>query len=127
VYGYGRNNTTRGGRGFSDNGGSMIDFISGTVLGCGWASAVVNNSGGVTRDMISLENTYTQSVSGTNTNNTWNLSITDAEWESPGPLRWDYSLDATSPCIGAGVSGGNLGASDVALELAKEWLAKDLT
>lgn len=32
-----------------------------------------------------------------------------------------------SACIGAGEAGGNLGASEVALKIAKEWLAKDLT
>lgn len=35
---------------------------------------------------------------------------------------FDFSLDAGNPCIGADSVGGNLGASDVALLLAKKWM-----
>jgi hypothetical protein len=68
------------------------------------------------------------------------LSIADPEFASV--LAKDYSLANTSTCIGVAILEGignsleaqpttgtadNLGASEVALEIAKEWLAKDLT
>jgi hypothetical protein len=68
------------------------------------------------------------------------LSITDPDFA--GAASGDYSLAATSDCLGEGVkesignslatqpttgTADNLGASEVALEIAKEWLAKDLT
>lgn len=52
-------------------------------------------------------------------NNTWDLSITDAQFSNPA--AYDWSLGAGSPCIGAGQGGINLGASRVALELMRRW------
>lgn len=57
--------------------------------------------------------------------NTWNLGITNASFADAG--GGDYSLAEGSACIGAGISGGNLGASEIALAIAMEWLAKDLS
>jgi hypothetical protein len=131
--GTGADNTAKGcfsydcGRGFEDNGGTRVTFLSGTATACDWVG--VNGPTGTTvvRDMISLANDAPNSnIGGTASNNTWNLGITNAGWESPGTPDWDYSLSDTSGCLGVGVSGGNLGASTVALALAKEWLQKDL-
>ena len=57
--------------------------------------------------------------------NTWDLSIANPAFADVS--AHDYSLASGSACIGAGEAGGNLGASEVALKIAKEWLAKDLT
>lgn len=69
---------------------------------------------------IALNNTvYNQSVAGSQTNNTWNLSITNASFSDVS--NGDWSLDTGSACIAAGTSGANLGASVVALALLKKW------
>ena len=56
--------------------------------------------------------------------NTWNLGIEDPGFADPE--LFDWSLGPGSRAIGAGHDGGNLGASDVALRIAKQWLARDL-
>ncbi len=90
---------------------------------------------GVSRDCISLLNAAagnqgaTYSVyAGSFYNHAfgnWNLGISAPAFADP--VTNDWSLASGSPAIGAGVSGGNLGASTIALEIAREWLAKDLT
>jgi hypothetical protein len=96
-----------------------------------------DNSGmtGTANDCISLNNTASGNQGATysvyagsfynHSFNNWNLGISAPAFASPAAFDW--SLGAGSPAIGAGIAGGNLGASDVALEIAKEWLAKDLT
>lgn len=115
--------------GFNQNSATTVTFLRCTATASGWAGIRDAGTGTVITDCIALGNptNFTDDGSTTDTYNTWNLSITDAGWASPGTPDWDYSLDTGSACIGAGVSGGNLGASDVALRIAKEWLAKDLT
>lgn len=61
---------------------------------------------------------------GTQSNNTWNQSITNPQFADVA--NHDYSLLPGSPAIGSGVSGGNLGASTIALENAKIWLNRNL-
>lgn len=66
--------------------------------------------------------------------NTWNdpsgaggngdFPIDDPQFASPG--SGDWSLGASSNARGAASDGDNLGASEVALKLAKEWLAKGI-
>ena len=69
---------------------------------------------------IALNNTlYDTSVAGPQTLNSWNLSITDADFAAIA--SGDWSLVPASACIGAGSGGANLGASDVALALLKTW------
>lgn len=69
---------------------------------------------------IAMNNTlYDTSVAGPQTNNTWNLAVTDASFAAVA--SGDWSLGSGSACIGAGSGGANLGASDVALELLKKW------
>lgn len=72
--------------------------------------------------IISLGNTYTHYAGTytTHTYNTWNLSITDASFSDTA--NYDWSLGTGSDCIGAGPTSNNIGASDVALLLAKEWI-----
>ena len=53
------------------------------------------------------------------------LSISNPLFAATG--SWDYSLASGSAAIGVGLGGDNLGASAIALEIAKEWLAKDLS
>ncbi len=60
----------------------------------------------------------------THESNTWNLGIDDPGFADPE--LFDWSLGPGSRAVGAGHDGGNLGASDVALRLAKHWLAQDL-
>ena len=57
--------------------------------------------------------------------NTWNLSITNPQFADAN--GYDFSLASGSACIDAAHDGGNIGASTLALNIAKEWLAKDLT
>ena len=103
-------------------------IVRNTVVDCG-SSGVQAGSGtsAVVRDNISLGNgsNYTEYASIPDSYNTWNLGITNAGFENTGDRN--YSLAAGSACLGAGVSGGNLGASDIAIAIAHEWLAKDLT
>jgi hypothetical protein len=90
---------------------------------------------GTATDCISLNNTGTGNQGATysvyagtyytTTYCNWDLSISDPSFYDTA--NYDWSLAAGSSAIGAGISGGNLGASDVALKIAKEWLAKDLT
>lgn len=51
--------------------------------------------------------------------NSWNLSITNGGYVAASK---DWSLDAGSAAIGAGEGGVNLGASNVALAIAKYWM-----
>lgn len=61
----------------------------------------------------------------TATFNSWNLGISNPLFADAA--NHDYSLAVGSDAIGASSTGGNLGASTVALELAKYWLSQDLT
>lgn len=64
-------------------------------------------------------------TSATSTNNSWNLGVTNPMFGDVS--EGDYSLLSGSSAIGAGTGGKNLGASVVALELAKKWLNRDVT
>lgn len=57
--------------------------------------------------------------------NTWQLGITDPDFADVD--EHDYSLSEESPAKGVGLGGENLGASTIALEIAKKWLNRDLT
>jgi hypothetical protein len=58
-------------------------------------------------------------ANATEVNNTWTLGISDPDFSDAA--TYDFSLAPTSSAIAAGISGGNLGASEVALNIAKEW------
>lgn len=53
------------------------------------------------------------------TYDTWTLGISNPLFANAA--GGDYSLTASSPCIGVGSTGGDLGATDVALQLWKDW------
>lgn len=70
----------------------------------------------------------------TGSHNSWNAPE-DAGGNANFPIgspsfadagAFDWSLAGSSVAIGAADDGGNLGASTVALEIAREWLGKDL-
>jgi hypothetical protein len=116
--------------GFDDNADDNdVTMLRCTSVGNGYYGFQMGSSANATiHDNIAYGNGDTDGKDwgGTpDTYNTWNLGITDPEFESPG--TYDYSVDSGSDCVGAGISGGNLGASTTALLIAKEWLAKDLT
>lgn len=115
--------------GFDDN---ATDFNTvmrrNTAILCGGFGFQAGSGTSATiRDNIGFDNgtDYIEYAAIPDSFNTWNLGITDPLFEDP--LNDDYSLSASSPCIGASSVGGNLGASDVAYALYKEWSAKDLT
>lgn len=60
-------------------------------------------------------------TAGPRTYNSWNLGITYSSAEFSDPANGDWSLLPNSDAIGAGPSGENLGASEVALSLLKKW------
>lgn len=70
-------------------------------------------------------------INVTRRNNNWTSplgsSTSPANPMFADTANWDFSLLEGSSSIGAGYTGGNLGASTIALEIAKEWLNKDLT
>lgn len=135
----GNDNTIRGSlaldnrnNGIDGNLGDSINYYRNTSVGNGGLGFDCNGDNaaedGVANDNIALSNSGGNEYVGsfvTDSFNTWNLSITNASFADAA--GGDYSLGTGSACIGAGISGGNLGASDVALEVALEWLAKDLT
>jgi len=79
------------------------------------------NTGTDTVGTIAVDNLvvfpYRDSSGVPGSNNSWNLGITDPLFADVP--NHDYSLGVGSPAIGAGVEGDNIGASTVALELAK--------
>ena len=91
------------------------------------AGGDVSSQPNVLRDAIMNGNATARYVGSfaTESRTTSTLSISDPQFAAPG--SWDYSLAVGSACIGAGLGGDNLGASELALEIAKEWLAKDLS
>lgn len=103
-------------------------YYRNTVAGCGsYGIREDNVAGTVVEDNISYDNgtVHYQGGNVVYRNNTWNLGISNPMFAAVG--SFDYSLAGGSPCRSAGYAGGNLGASEVALALAKEWLAKNLT
>lgn len=127
--------------GFDDNGTDDNNtFLRNTAVNCGTTGFQVGSGLAATvRDNISIGNglDYKEWAAINDTYNSWNVDD-DAGGNPDFPLNlaeigfsntglFDWSLGSWSKAIGAGVSGGNLGASDVALAIAKEWLAKDLT
>lgn len=72
-------------------------------------------------DCISFNNNVNRYIDSfaTEVRNTWNLGILNPVFSNTS--TYDFSLAQASPCIGAGLGGGNLGASTVALSLAKEY------
>jgi len=65
----------------------------------------------VLRNNISVENNVNIGGQVVEENNTWNLDITEPTLRSTDPGSDDFArLPAGSPCIGAGIDGGDLGA-----------------
>lgn len=111
VYGF-DDNLTNNGNDYIQN-TAVLNDIYGINTGQDPASIVNDN--------IALTNATDRDGSGVSGSyNTWNLGITDAQFADVA--NYDWSLDTGSPCIGAGISGGNLGASEEALILAKTWI-----
>lgn len=114
--------------GFNDNAvDDNCSYLRNTAVGCATGFMTGSSSTTVAQDNIAFDNTanYTDFGPVSDTFNTWNLGITDPDFADAA--GGDYSLAGTSDAIDAGISGGNLGASVTALELAKYWLAQDLT
>lgn len=120
--------TLSGGRGADYNGGGESSIINMTVYQNDWVGIKSGNNGVVKNSISVGHGTNYDEVDGTvtDTYNTWNLGISTVNFPSPGTPDWDYSLGAGSQAIGVGDGGVNLGASYASLELAKEWLSKDL-
>lgn len=134
--GNGHNNIARGciaigsrTNGFQHNyvaGNANHTFTNNTAVNC--TSIGFDYGGGsTTTSNLSIGNgsTHYTGSGGTVQNNSWQLGVTDPSFGSPS--TGDYSLLSASSAIGAGVGGTNLGASTVALELAKTWLNRDVT
>ncbi len=105
-------------QGFDCNGTNGQTYLHLTAYENGGAG-LLSGSGATVRDVLSIDNGSAFTGSGTITNNSWQLSITDPMFGNP--LIHDLSLLEGSPAIDAGFDGGNLGASDVALALFKKW------
>lgn len=102
------------------NAGSAGLFINNTAAHNARGLLSDDGTAPVQTNNIALNNTvYNTSVAGTQNNNTWNLSISNASFAAIA--SGDWSLGSGSSCIGVGTSGANLGASTVALELLKKW------
>lgn len=136
------NNTARGNLaianknvGVNANGAPLpLTVLFNTVTQDDWRPVRAPVAGSDVRNNIAYANAGVEDVAG-DTYNTWNSSA-DAGGNPDFPISnplfvnaagWDFSLGSGSPAIGAASDGGNLGASIAALDLAKEWLAKDLT
>lgn len=95
-----------------------------TATGCGsYGIRQDNIAGTLVRHNISLGNGINflgGSPNPTYVRNTWDLGIASAGFADVADFDW--SLAAGSACIGAGEAGENLGASTIALELAKRWV-----
>ena len=106
-----------------------IDIHQCTSVNNVWVGYQNATDGGLFRNNIAFGNGGPSDGKSDTTidgnHNTWNLNITQPQFANPS--AHDYSLASGSPCIGAAHDGGNLGASTIALEIAKEWLAKDLS
>lgn len=115
--------------GFDDNATDDNNtWLRNTAVDCvGDGFQVGSGLSATVNDNISIGNgqNYREWAAINDTFNTWNLGITDPQFANT--TLHDYSLAAGSPAISAGISGGNIGASDIALAIYKEWRAKDLT
>ena len=114
-------------------------FLNNTVVGSAGADMTLDTASSgkhTVTNNIALGTVYKGDPTySTERYNTWNdpadagsnadFPITNAQFAAAAD--YDWSLAVGSPCIGASDAAGNLGASDVALEIALEWLAKDLT
>jgi hypothetical protein len=113
-------------QGFDYNDGAPANtYEHNTAVDCGGVGFymdVYSSRVEVARNNIAYNNTKNNNSGGAldDSSNTWNLGITNPDFADPAHA--DYSLAAGSPCIGAGTNGGNLGASTVALEIAKRWI-----
>lgn len=97
-----------------------------TTTGNDWVGYRNVRSGGTFKNNISFGDVNIKSDSSiAGTFNTWTIPVADPLFANAG--AFDYSLGAGSSAIGAADDAGNLGASEVALEVAKRWLAEDLT
>lgn len=118
--------------GFDDNASSIGEnqFRQLTAVGNGNAGVQAGSlSSTVVRDTIANGNSPNYQEWATpgpaDSLNTWNLGITNPQFADPA--AYDWSLLPGSPAIGAGTSGGNLGASEIALAIAKEWIPRVTT
>lgn len=83
--------------------------------------------GGTPRDNISHDMSNKDDFDTTASDdpyNSWNLGIRNPRFADVAGR--DDSLSTGSPAIGAGVRGGNLGASEVARGIAKTWCSRSL-
>jgi len=100
---------------------SACTFTKNTSIG-GITGFAASNGSTLTNNIANGASSATSFGSVTDSSNTWNFGIT-----SPGfadAASDDYSLSATSPCIGVASDGGNLGASEAATELAFYWASR---
>lgn len=96
-----------------------------------WVGFLISNPDSIMRNNISYQDANPKSNGSIDgTYNTWN-DAADAGGNGDFPIsnplwvdkaNWDLSLDTGSPCLGAATDGGNMGASQAALELAQEWI-----
>lgn len=110
--------------GFDDNATDENNtLLRNTAADCGGTGFQVGSGLGATvHDNIAVDNglDYKEWAAIADSYNSWNLGITDPLFGDPS--SYDRSLLAGSDALGAGISGGNLGASDVALAIAKEYI-----
>lgn len=115
--------------GFDDNAmDDNVTMLRNTAVDCGsYGFQAGSGLAATINDNIANNNSinYREWAAIPDSYNTWNLGITNPNFADTA--NFDWSLDTGSSAIAAGISGGNLGASSIALEIAKEWLAKDLT
>lgn len=90
-----------------------------TAVGNGNYGYHITGSGHPVNNNISDNRVYTAGASGSN--NSWQASNFSTGFASPS--QRDYSLMPGSSGIGTGTSGTNMGASTIALQIAKDWLS----
>lgn len=105
------------------------DFLFSTAVLCGheksgWGFQLGDDPASIIKNNIGWTDNRVPAIeygAGYGTYNSWNGANADPLYADPA--NYDWSLDAGSPYIGAGEGGVNMGASDVALALAKEFCA----
>lgn len=134
--GNGNTNTVRGSIGISSRlNGFQHNHASSPAAQTLLNNTSYNNAGigfdygasSVTRSNLSFldGSAFYPGSGGTVTNNSWQLGVSNPVFGDVS--SHDYSLLVGSPAIGSGYQGSNLGASVVALLLAKKWLTRNLT
>lgn len=109
--------------GLNANGAPNITWTNNTSVSnyVGMAFRAGASSHVATNNLVTHCNTTYTQTPGSQSNNSWQVGVSNSNVAYAAPASGDYSLAASSFARGKGTGGQHLGASTIALELLKSW------